>query len=490
VNFSSSLRRGVIFAGLLLFPIAVYWNTISYRFGFRDDYSIQREAHEEPGKIMRVCSAMGRPLYGYLLEETFSRVDRIEDLQRMRLLGALMVGLAAAIFYAVLIMHDWDDATAALLSAVVAVLPGAQVFVSWAIAWPPALALALAIAGYWCAEKSFRMAMPWARFGWWVVSLALVSASLLCYQASTLLYLAPVAASLFGRLGFWDRELRDRIIRHAVSLGCSFAIATTIMMKIFASGRAPMSPRVALSPHIVQTLDWFVHFPVPNAFAVFVLKGTEPPSVLYLGMAVLISALLIGGVVAIWTKCGWRVGLLAAVATLGLPFAAHAVTLVSTERLVTYRTLIPLTMAILVIATANLTRIAGRVTTRVALGALSLAAAWTAYRQPFELIAVPQSYELKLIEEGARRVNPAGGTKVFVITPTLADAPSRMRSGDEFGSLATNSDWVPKEMFIAAVKEVFGKRVNYSFQSWGSLPKDQQFDVIVDMRRLREFRKK
>ena len=48
------MRRAFLISLLLLTPFAVYWQTVFHEFGFRDDYSLLREVHEEPGKVLRL----------------------------------------------------------------------------------------------------------------------------------------------------------------------------------------------------------------------------------------------------------------------------------------------------------------------------------------------------------------------------------------------------------------------------------------------------
>jgi len=57
-------RHRLIIVFLFLLPIAVYSTVISTRYGFRDDYSILREANEEAGKVTKFCASLGRPIYG------------------------------------------------------------------------------------------------------------------------------------------------------------------------------------------------------------------------------------------------------------------------------------------------------------------------------------------------------------------------------------------------------------------------------------------
>ena len=44
---------------LCITPLAVYWQTVFQDYGFRDDYSLLREAHEEPFKLFRITTANG-----------------------------------------------------------------------------------------------------------------------------------------------------------------------------------------------------------------------------------------------------------------------------------------------------------------------------------------------------------------------------------------------------------------------------------------------
>jgi len=54
-------RRMIIAVLLMALPTAVFWSTIFYHYGFRDDYSIIQEADDEPGKVFQVCAGYARP---------------------------------------------------------------------------------------------------------------------------------------------------------------------------------------------------------------------------------------------------------------------------------------------------------------------------------------------------------------------------------------------------------------------------------------------
>ena len=127
---------------------------------------------------------------------------------------------------------------------------------------------------------------------------------------------------------------------------------------------------------------------------------------------------------------------------------------------------------------------------------------FTAQHHVYALIAVPQGNEWQLIMAGAKQVhldqvqlNPLrpdnGRPRIFAIASTPADISTATIYHDEFGSLSSNSEWVPKEMFKRAMHDLHPEIANldsrYEFSLGPKLPVDQRYDVIIDLHRLRQF---
>jgi hypothetical protein len=106
---------------------------------------------------------------------------------------------------------------------------------------------------------------------------------------------------------------------------------------------------------------------------------------------------------------------------------------------------------------------------------------------------VPQGNEWELILQGAKHVHlsPTAKPRIFAIASRPADISTATIYHDEFGSLSSNSEWVPKEMFKRAMHDLHPEIANinarYDFSEGYKLPVDQHFDLIIDMRRLREY---
>jgi hypothetical protein len=105
---------------------------------------------------------------------------------------------------------------------------------------------------------------------------------------------------------------------------------------------------------------------------------------------------------------------------------------------------------------------------------------------------VPQGQELALVEQSVRlpllRREPA----VFVIRPGPQDGRVPLRWEDEFGSLSSDSDWVPVEMLKAAIEEqdpsLCDRPRPCRIATGRALPPGSRYDLVIDMRRLQRTR--
>jgi len=93
---------------------------------------------------------------------------------------------------------------------------------------------------------------------------------------------------------------------------------------------------------------------------------------------------------------------------------------------------------------------------------------------------------------GAKHVRLDGPRpSIFAIASSPADISTATIYHDEFGSLSSNSEWVPREMFKRAMHDLHPEVANldsrYDFATGAKLPEGRRFDVIIDLHRLRQF---
>jgi len=486
------MRALMIAVVLALLPAAVYWQTATHEYGFRDDYAHLRESHEEPGKLLRLTSSNGRPVYGLALEASVRGVDDVPDLKWLRLTSVVLLSAMGLVLWAFLRRFGWGEREAAAVGAGVTLLPGAQVIVGWAIAWPIALGLLAAVLGFWLVEAHLQKRGA-RRVAGVFAGAALYFIAGLTYQTSALFAVVPLAALLLVRED--DRRFGHArwVVTHVGVLFVSLVAGLLVMDVIFSEGVVPEAARMHIEPEPLLKLLWFVRNPLPNALALFELRDrfvTQPWFWVVTAVfgAVMALGLPYGGNTRShtlrWLFC-----------VLALPFVAHSVSLAASSQAIGYRTLLPLSglfLVLLVFAMRAVVR-AGSVrpaTQAAALGGLVLSAAVLAYHNSYTLIAEPQGREWQLFHSAAAQLRLAPDTDVYIIRPTIDDRSTEKVYDDEFGSLSSDADWAAKEMFKAALRERFPARVadgrSYRLET-GWLPPMQpgNYDLVLDLRRLK-----
>ncbi|MFT3870871.1 MAG: hypothetical protein QM715_20655 [Nibricoccus sp.] len=490
--------RGWLWLGsiaLILFPVCLYWNTTWAEFGLRDDYGVLREAQQEPRMIEQFCGSHARPIFGWLQQATFMPLRTISDLAWPRLLGSFFTGVLGACVFQVLVrLHRWSLLTAACVGAILTVLPSVQVVAGWAIVWPYLISALLSLTAFVVAENGFRASegLSWKQF--WLCLLAglLVIASAWVYQPNGLFYLVFVAVKVVRRGEVLQPAPRYRLIQHLFLLGAGMLTAYALIRGAFALEWLPMSKRVAFEHDPLGKLLWFAKNSLPNGLALLVLNDFQGRTQPWYGLAVTATSVLIGiGGLLVFRRRGWREGLVWFVGLVFLLIGSHGINLMVSERWASYRTIYPLAGVILVYVAASMGMVAENFPiVKRARGMLSVIvvvlAALLARRQAYELIAVPQHEELEMIRSEMKKLDVTRDQKVYVITPTPEIAPAHLLYSDEFGSLSTDSDWVPKEMmkllFMEARPGTPTVKSLDHMVSGEKPPPPGIYDVVLDLR--------
>jgi hypothetical protein len=489
------IRTRICLYVLLLVPLAVYWQTIFHDFGLRDDYSHLRESREEQGKIVKFTASHGRPLYGALLETTFGVADDVTQLPWLRLTTVSLLTLLGLALWRQLYQSGWTEVEAAAIGLGVTLLPAAQVTAAWAIGWPYALALLLSVAGFSAIETELERG-GLKRFVALAGGCMIYALASLIYQSDALFAVIPIAAVLLVRTGREPMSDAKWLGYHLGALLIGLALSYFMVKALFANGVFTESARMQLETNPFTKLAWFLANPLPNALALFALRDDFNNGAVIFWGAAAVMAVVIGtgfrltppasGVASPrrWLWC-----------LVVIPLIAHSVSLAAAERSTAYRVLFPLSGLVLVYTIYSLRMLANARGVKskvhyITLGLLATGAAVVAHRQAFTLIAEPQGHEWDIMRSEVLQANFSKPIKVYVITPTLDDRSTDRVYGDEFGSLSSDSDWVPKEMFKAAIHDRFSgsklpKGGSYTFASGREEPSEGAYDLVIDMRKLK-----
>ena len=488
------IRTRICLYVLLLTPLVVYWQTIFHEYGFRDDYAHMREAREEPGKLVRFTASQGRPLDGALLETSFTAASEVDRLPWLRLTSVILLSLLALALWRQLFQSGWTEIEAAVIGLGIVLLPAGQIVVSWAVCWPHVLALLLAVAGFSAIETELER-------GGLKRLVALLGGGIiyclagLIYQSDALFAVVPIAAVLLVRSGREPLTDTRWSLIHLLTLMTGLGISYLLVKMMFANGVFHESARMQLETNLLTKLGWFLWMPVPNALALYLLRDTY-----YTGVVLFCAAaLLVGTVIGLGYHASVKQADAIArkkwlICFLVMPFLAHAASLAAAERANGYRTLFGLSGLVLVLLVFALRtlRVAERIKPPVyygGLGLVILVGGLSAFHNPYALIAEPQGEEWDLVHNAVMRTTFKASTKVYIITPQLADRSTVRVFADEFGSLSSDSDWVPKEMFKTALRDRFGlklpKGTDYTVESGATEPAAKAYDIVIDMRKLK-----
>ena len=493
------VRAWMLTALLFLIPLVAYWPATFHDYGLRDDYSNLREAHEEVGKVLQFCASHARPIYGWLLQATYGQTTSVQNLQWLRFIAALLLGAISLVSFRGLRAVGWSLNTSLCFAVLLTLVPSAQVIAGWAVGWPYAATALLAFGGFFTVDGALSVGL---RLGvgravsQWAVALGLMLMSALIYQPSAMFYLVPLAATLIAQR---RRDLLQSARWLAIHLGFvagTLGLAYCTMSILYAAHVFVKSGRIAFESHWADKIAWFLQEPLPNALSLFVLNDNNHRGhALYFTCAAIVGAILIAGAVVEWRRHGMQRGIIWLSGLLGLPVFAFAVSMLASERYATYRTILAMTgvlLCFLVASISALTRDWGSNARRLtAMLAISIAF-FTAQHHAYSLIAVPQGNEWQLIVDGAKQVNLSAGARprIFAIASTPSDISTASIYHDEFGSLSSNSEWVPREMFKRAMHDLHPDVAHldslYDFATGPVLPA-QHYDVVIDLHRLRQF---
>jgi hypothetical protein len=429
-------------------------------------------------------------VYGLVLEASLRDVYQVDELSALRLASTLLIGGVGLLLWWHLRRSGWSEEQAAALGIAATLLPGAQVVVGWAIAWPIALGLVAAVAGFALVDRALE------RRGF-VSALGLAAGSLLylvaglTYQTSVLFAVMPLVGVLLLRdAEKGDSDTRWTFVHLTAMFGGLFA-GFLLMNLVYTEGVVQEAARMRFEPHPFIKLMWFVRNPLPNSLGLFALRDSyATPLWFWLVVAAVVAVAALG--FAYGAKNN-RQRLRWAFAALVLPFVAHSVSLAASSQAIGYRTLLPMSGLFLVLFVFGLRASAARwrlprAAEAAALCALVLVGAYLARHNSLTLMAEPQGNEWRLMQAAVKRLPLGRETRVYIIRPTIDYRSTERVYADEYGSLSADAQWGAVEMFNAATRQRFPQGLpegtTYTLTTSFS-PPIGPYDLVLDLRALK-----
>ena len=484
------MRTRICLYILLLAPLAVYWQTVFQEYGLRSDYTALRESREEPSKLVRTSAARGRPLYGAMLETSFAVTNEVENLQWLRLTSVLLLTLLGLVLWRQLFQSGWNEIEAAGIGLGVVLLPSSQALVGSAAAWPQALTLLLALAGFSAIETEIErggMKRIVALLGGCMI----YTAAGLIYQANVLFSLVVVFAVLLVRTG--REPLTDRwwTTFHLAAVAGGLGLSRLIINTLFSNGLFHPATEALNS----KTVD-FLRYPLPNSLALFALNDDHFTGVVfYWLLALAVVATLVMGYKKITSHEDEMVRRRALYAVIALVFVTVAVCVVASDRIAAYRVLYALAGLVLLLMVYSLRALVVAKKPRpghyAGLLVICIVIGFVAHRNSYRLLAEPQGNEWEMMRGAVLRADFKKKVRVHIILAGHDDRSTERIYGDEFGSISSDSEAVAKDMFHAAVRTRFPDKLPQGGQATVTTssvePQPGSYDLLIDMRKLKSF---
>ena len=486
----------LLLLSLALLPSLLFWDGLWLRFGFRDDYSTLREAHEEPGKLFLFCAAQGRPIYGILVESTFAELDGINALPWARVLGALSIGIVCAGMAYLLEKQGWPRRISVASALLLGVLPSAQVVINWGSCWPHAFASALGVIAFALSDRGLRDPRPYRRLPWIIAGAATLLCGVLVYQPDALLYVVPLAAGFLVWKRACMRECFSWVAGHVFIICLTLIVAFLLIKGLFILEGFPVSKRVCFEVDIPGKLLWVLREPLDNAFGLFVLEDTlGRPDAWHRYTGLMVGGVIAFGFILQWRREGWRSGLLWIACGVVSCTLAYAVSLLASERWASYRTIYALSGVVVIFLMRSLWMMgdgAHQLRRHLAFAVMAMLVCiggFNAAHCSEQLFAMPQHRELELLEHETERINPDKAPHVYVILPDPAATRCELRYLDEYGSLSADTEWCTKEMITLILQERFPEEADVADRvhlSFGYVPAKVPaiYDTVIDLRVL------
>ena len=414
--------RGLLLV-LLLLPWLVYLPAVTHHYGLRDDYSLIREAHEEPGKAVWFTGSHGRPVYGTLIDFSFRQVSTVDQLVWLRIASLALMTWLGLVLWRLLCASGWEAFESAAITLLVLFLPASQITISWTVGWPWGFALIMAVGAVRLVDCSLQE-RGWVRAGYIAFAVLLYNLAGLMYQSDALFAVVPIAAMALVPTRRQPAQWLRFMTVQVVVLVAALTICYILLQEMFAHKWLVESGRLQFEADILSKLIWFASVALPNAVTFFTLRDDFDFRAGYFWYAFACIVLLYA--YAVYRESDKTRRFTWLVCLLVLPWLAHAVSLVAAERTAGYRTMFALSglAVVLLVAALRTACLANGVPEqryRQILSVLVLCCAWQAYSQTNDLIGRPQEREWEMINNVVAHMPMQKNTDIYLIEPMLKD---------------------------------------------------------------------
>lgn len=447
----------------IVFFLLIYSPALLLTYGYADDYAVLASFERGGSAVNGILSAMllgGRPTYALLTDVFYSNAQQMSDLQVIRCVGVVSIGVLAWVFYQTFSKVGARWPLAIIAPVLICVTPPFQLAASWtALSFYPLAAIFAGIAALLVDRIPGSARRP--ATGLFLAALALEILAIGLYQPAAMMLWVFAAIYLVMRT-YTPREFIWRTaLFGAVGVIASGVDFLEIKLLPHLGMQSSELARTALTTNLKAKAVWFALHPLASALNVWSL---QPSFALGLGVAVF-SAL---GVV-LYVSGNWQVKALKLAALIAFIPASYLPNLAVADQSGPFRTqfaLVSLVVVCLCLACVGYMRIAQRYLVRarswrvfergiVMAGlAISLVLSGLACSNVMLDIVIPEYTESSMIQSQVRGIDLSSTQAIYVRMSCLSDSAAPIARFDEIGFPSSSISWAVQPMLAVELHEV------------------------------------
>ena len=227
------LLQATLIPGLIFLPL------VFAEFGRLDDFVFYLYTRNDVSGVIQSGLTYGRPVTSFIIGETFSRVNSIQDLSALRFLSLICLVLILFFtgkFYSKPTTSQFTFGALAFIS-----LPGLWVFLTWAQGLPHILALIFLVVGSICYLQT--------RYRWMFYLLSTLA--IFTYQPFALLFPVLLMSRIIG-----DRDVTYK--KHFLKIS-SWLIFLSFLNYALVKSQSTPNVRSSITKDYSEKMDWFLN---------------------------------------------------------------------------------------------------------------------------------------------------------------------------------------------------------------------------------------
>ena len=256
----------IIIAAFTVIFLICYSSTLTYDYGFSDDYYDIISGNQEKSTEKKILE--GRPVYGFLHGMLFFGGMSIEDLRWIRLVSIVGISLLAFGMYWVLVCAQWNRLQSFFVSIILCTTLPLQIYAAWAICFAYPFAAFVSLCAFVLADKACtNKESQWQKMRLTTGAILLQFIAITIYQPVAMFFCVAAAAVILKNDA---RQIFHRCIRYGIILMIA-NILGFLTYKMISLWNSTLASKGSLVSDVIGKMKYFWKV-IPDVFSFSILS--------------------------------------------------------------------------------------------------------------------------------------------------------------------------------------------------------------------------